>query len=131
MISTVESGHSGAVTMDSPEDEMPPVVYEKILEEFDNDREFLSEIITGFLANVKRQLIVIQEGIEAADADKVKREAHAIKGGAANLMAVELSQAAARIEIMAKDNAFDQGQPLFSKLEKEFERFEKYVITKI
>ena len=131
MISTVESGHSGAGAMDSPEDEVPPVVYEKILEEFDNDRDFLSEIITGFLANVKRQLAVIEEGIHAADGDTVKREAHAIKGGAANLMAVELSQAAARIETMAKDSDFDQGDTLFTRLEKEFERFEKYVITKI
>ena len=108
-----------------------PVVYEKILEEFDNDQDFLSEIIKGFLRNVKRQLIIIAEAIQDRDGEKIRKEAHAIKGGAANLMASDLSNAAAALETHAKSGVLDQSQLLLGSLEKEFVRFENYVITKI
>jgi len=109
----------------------PPVIYEKILEEFDNDQAFLTDIIDGFLKNVRRQLQVISEAIGKKDAEVIRKESHAIKGGAANLTALDLSQAASQIENMAKTGMFDQSDMLYQKLEKEFERFENYVITRI
>ena len=109
----------------------PPVVYEKILEEFDDDQAFLSEIIKGFLKNVKVQLTAIAAAIQKKDGETIRKEAHAIKGGAANLMAIDLSKAASALETLAKSGSLDQSDLLLESLEKEFVRFENYVITKL
>ena len=49
------------------------------------------EVLKGFTNNVRGQIDAIQQAFETRDADRVRREAHSIKGGAANLRADALS----------------------------------------
>lgn len=110
-------------------DEIAPIDYEKALSEFDDDNDFLLEIISGFIQNVTLQLDIIDDAIHTGRPEIVGREAHAIKGGAANLTAFDLSNAASDLEKIGKSGILENSYESYKKLEKEFERLKKYVIT--
>jgi|GEM_PF-5733429 len=103
-----------------------PIHYEKILEEFEGDKEFLIEILEGFLKNVKVQLSTIHQAITVGDSELVMQEAHSIKGGAANIIADRLSKAAFDLELLGKSGELENSIEFFEKLEKEYYRLEKY-----
>ncbi len=65
-------------------------------------------LLEKFLENVRNQLGTIREALDRADEDILRREAHAIKGGAANLAAAELSSAAAELEKTAKSGSLGE-----------------------
>ena len=46
----------------------------------------------------------MREGLNSVDLDTLRRQAHAIKGGAANLCALPISAAAAEVEAAARRN---------------------------
>ena len=85
--STPESG-SGSDPMDYP----------RAVEEFEGDVELLDEVVRGFLENVGRQIPMMEQALNSGDAQVVTEQAHAIKGGAANLLADELARAAGDLE---------------------------------
>ena len=104
-----------------------PMDFEKVVEEFEGDREFLMEVLNGFLENVRAQIETIRQAISDGDADAVRREAHSIKGSAANLTADELSRIAFELENIGKSGALEEGIGCLKRLEKEFYRLEGYV----
>jgi HPt (histidine-containing phosphotransfer) domain-containing protein len=61
------------------------------------------------------------------DADRVRREAHSIKGGAANLRADELSRIAFELVNMGKSGKLEKGIEALKRLEKEFDGLEEMV----
>ncbi|PID38110.1 MAG: hypothetical protein CSA65_08855 [Proteobacteria bacterium] len=90
-------------------DEAPPAPKEKQI--FDakelcarlmNDVELAREIITGFLQDAPRQLEEIKRHLAASDAQAVSRQAHALKGAAANISANALAATALELELNAK-----------------------------
>ncbi len=78
--------------------EAPPMELERAVEEFDGDRELVLEILTGFLAIAKDQVSTMKKALEHQEKDVIKREAHAIKGGAGNLTADRLAGLAHELE---------------------------------
>ncbi len=81
----------------------PPVDMDQALEEFDNDQDFLNEIIEAFLQEAKTQIDKICRAVDDLDFYVIERQSHSIKGGAANLIASELSQAAGDLEMIGKN----------------------------
>jgi PAS domain S-box-containing protein len=79
-------------------DEAPPMELERAVEEFDGDRELVLEILTGFLAIAKDQVSTMKKALEFQEKDVIEKEAHAIKGGAANLTADKLAGLAHELE---------------------------------
>jgi hypothetical protein len=59
--------------------------FERALEEFMGRREVLTELLEAFQKNTRAQIGTIRQAISDGDAEVVMREAHSIKGGAANL----------------------------------------------
>ncbi|HTZ40956.1 MAG TPA: PAS domain S-box protein [Syntrophales bacterium] len=104
-----------------------PIDFAKALEEFEGNREFLTGLLERFLENVRSQLNAIREALDRADAEILRREAHAIKGGAANLTAVELSSAAAELEKAAKTGLLSEAPAGLEKLERAYRRLEEFV----
>ena len=100
---------------------------EKAIEEFEGDRGFLMEVLEGFLDNVRAQIETIRQAISNGDAEVVRKKAHSIKGGAANLTAAELSRIAFELENIGKSGAPEEGIGCLERLEKEFYRLEGYV----
>lgn len=89
------------------------------LEEFDNDREFLGEVLEEFLDTLAGQLTVIKAAIEENRAGTVGNEAHAIKGGAANLRAGRLSRTAHDLEKTGRSGDLSKAPEIFARLEKD------------
>jgi CheY-like chemotaxis protein/HPt (histidine-containing phosphotransfer) domain-containing protein len=103
-----------------------PMDYSRALLEFDNDRTFLRGILDGFMATVKGQITALREAISNGRAEQVKKEAHAIRGGAANLTAETLSGCALELEKLAGTGILDGGAEALDRLENEFMRLEEY-----
>jgi len=80
-----------------------PIDIEKAYHEFDDDQEFFLEVYEGFMSNVQEQIGLLKKALADSDFSTVHKEAHAIKGGAANLAALPLSLAAADLEKSGRD----------------------------
>jgi PAS domain S-box-containing protein len=116
---------------DGPMDEgHAPMNFEKALEEFKGHKDVLMEVLEGFVKNVGVQMEGMRKAIYSEDADTLWREAHAIKGGAANLVADELSRLALELERIGKSGRLKEGMEALGRLEKEFGRLEAYLKEK-
>jgi HPt (histidine-containing phosphotransfer) domain-containing protein len=104
-----------------------PMDFARALEEFDGNREFLTGLLERFLENVRAQLGTIREALDRADSEILRREAHAIKGGAANLAAAELSSAAAELEKTAKSGLLGEAPGVLERLERAYRRLDEFV----
>jgi HPt (histidine-containing phosphotransfer) domain-containing protein len=56
----------------------------------------------------------------------VRSQAHSIKGGAANLTAIDLSKIALNLEEITKTGPIDDSMDMLSRLEQEFLRLETF-----
>ena len=107
--------------------DFPPIDMDQALEEFDNDQEFLREVIFDFLQNLKQQITIMRRAIGANDLKTLKQEAHAIKGGAANLTAGKLTKAARELEQAADPEEGNNLAPLLEKIEREYESLALFI----
>ncbi|MBU3915298.1 Hpt domain-containing protein, partial [bacterium] len=106
--------------------ESAPLDYEKAIEEFEGDESFLTEVLEGFLNNVKDQIKTIEQAMSDGDFELIRKEAHSIKGGAANLTALDLAKSALEIENIGASGTIDAGFDVIETLKKEFFRLESY-----
>ncbi len=102
-----------------------PMDFEGALNEFEGDEPILMKVLKGFIENVRGQIGVIQQALMSQDADRVRREAHSIKGGASNLRANELSRIAFELENIGKSGELERGVTASKRLEKELDGLEK------
>ena len=103
-----------------------PIDFDKAVEEFEGDKEFLMEVIDSFLEKVGTQTETIRQAISNGDSEIVRREAHSIKGGAANLTADELSKVASELENSGKSGMLGESTVILDRLEKEFHRLDTF-----
>lgn len=68
----------------------------------DGDEELLREVAQLFLADYPRALGEIREAIASGDAKRLEREAHGLKGAAANFGAEPVVAAALELELMGR-----------------------------
>lgn len=103
-----------------------PIDLDAALEEFLGDREFLNEVLTGFIANVGGQLRVLRRALDDKDERVVSKEAHSIRGGAANLTAGRLAKLASELEALGGSGTLQGGGGLLDRIELEFNVLKKY-----
>ena len=103
-----------------------PIVIDVVLDEFGN-REVVDKVIEQFMENVARQIDILRDSINEKDYEKVRREAHSIKGGAATLEANPLSLAAKDIEFACKEKNYDKLPELYEKFYSEYERLNDFI----
>ena len=116
----------GAGADDHQSKEVAPMDFPWAIEEFEGDEEFLMEAMENFFENVTSQIGAMRQAISDGDAEVVRREAHSIKGGAANLTANELSRIAFELENIGKSGMLEGGIDALQKLEREFFRLERF-----
>ncbi|MBT3368437.1 MAG: response regulator [Nitrospina sp.] len=104
-----------------------PMDFATAIEEFEGDDEFLLEVLGGFFKNVTSQIGIIRQAVSEENAEVVRREAHSIKGGAANLTANELSAIAFELEKIGSSGALEEAIEVLERLEKAFHCLETYV----
>jgi len=66
------------------------------------DHDLAREVIEAFLGNIDQQVTILNDSAEAGDCPAVARQAHTIKGAAANISGLALRAAALQIEQSAK-----------------------------
>jgi HPt (histidine-containing phosphotransfer) domain-containing protein len=107
-----------------------PLDMEKAIEEFMGDSDVVVRLLGEFICRGDRQMTTIEEALGTDDFEKVRLEAHALKGGAANLTAYSLADSCAGMEAAAEtaaDGNIGQLSPLFSKMQNEFKRLKVFV----
>jgi len=71
---------------------------EVLLHTLAGDEELAREIITAFLADARLQLQALREAASSGSADRLRRQAHALKGASGTVGALALSAEAGRLE---------------------------------
>jgi CheY-like chemotaxis protein len=107
-----------------------PMNFDQAIEEFDNDRDFLMEVLNGFLKNVETQIKTMRQAISEGNSEVIKTEAHSIAGGASNLTAYKLNKIASELENLGRSNMLENGYEVLKKFEKEFEHLKEYTRDK-
>lgn len=107
-----------------------PIDLEKAVSEFMGDRATVQQVLKEFVRRGSQQISTIEQALVAADLEQIRFEAHALRGGAANLTADRLADSCAGMEAAAAAaGTIEPGQlsPLFSVLKYEFKRLAKFV----
>ncbi len=107
-----------------------PMNFDRAVEEFGRDKEFLIKVVDGFLENVRIQIETIQQAIAIGDAEVLSREAHKIRGGAVTLTAMPLAAVAEKLEKLAKSGKLEDAGQLLAAFEEEFERLKQVAFIK-
>ncbi len=108
---------------ESPASEMDaPMQETRALQEFDGDRAFLIDVLQEFLVKLGAQIATMREAIGRGDAEALRREAHVVRGGAANLTAMPLSRVARDLERAAEAGDLADAPAQLDALEHEVHR---------
>jgi len=70
---------------------------------------------------------LLREAIASEDAEVVRREAHKIHGGAANLTAMPLAAAAERLELLGESGDLAEAPEALDKFEERFQELKRFV----
>jgi two-component system, sensor histidine kinase and response regulator len=105
----------------------PPMDWFLALEEFMGKKDLLLQVVTSFIKTAASQIARIEKALKEDDGHTVGKEAHAIKGGAANLCADRLSEIAAELEKIGKSGALEAGFEVSAMLVSEMDRLASYV----
>ena len=108
-------------------EDLSPMNFDAMMNEFNGDKEFLVEILGDFIGEVRVQVANIRKALSQGDAEVVRNESHAIKGGAANMSADNLSRTAYEMERIGRSNELGDGLEIFLSLEESFQLLETYV----
>ncbi len=105
----------------------PPIDIRFELKEFNNDTEFLQKLLDDFFEQMEKRISNMEKAVLANDYKIIKTEAHAIKGGAANLSASALSETALDIELFSKAEDMEKSTAGIKKIKNEFTKLKNYV----
>jgi PAS domain S-box-containing protein len=100
---------------------------ESALQRFDGDEDFFKEMLQEFLSYVPKQLEKLAEAIKRDDAKVVEREAHSLKGAAANLDAKPMADLALQLELLGRTGDLAGAGEIVCNLRTAFEHLEKYI----
>ncbi|MBN2516953.1 MAG: Hpt domain-containing protein [Deltaproteobacteria bacterium] len=104
-----------------------PMDFDRALDEFEGDKEFLMVIIDGFLEHAGNQIDSIRRALFDGDSEVVMGEAHSMRGSAAALMADKVFGIAYELETIGESGLLERGGDVLTTLEKEFHRLKGYV----
>jgi two-component system, sensor histidine kinase and response regulator len=88
------------------------------------DLELAKAVVEGFIDDIPRQIAALKEFLEAEDQQAARRQAHTIKGAAANVGGERLREAAFRMEKAIASGDLAAAEPLVSQIEEAFLRLE-------
>ncbi|MBN1847588.1 MAG: response regulator [Deltaproteobacteria bacterium] len=96
----------------------------ELLGRVNGDEELCNELLELFVDDFPVQMATLKRAMERKDMDLVSKQAHTIKGAAANIGATALREAAFRIETAGKGQDPGRVRIATEMLDKEFEKFE-------
>ncbi len=96
---------------------------EKALAATDSDKDLMEELIDMFLEQSDQSLERIQQAIRDESADQLRYAAHTLKGAGSSVGAMTVSESAAALEEMGRDNNLDAACTVFEELKIEMRAF--------
>lgn len=100
---------------------------EALLKRIGGNEALCDELVSIFIERAPAQIERLRDFLNQRDADRVKIEAHSLKGMAVNLSAVRFSGIAAEIETTAGKGDLSGAPNLVRQLESAFQDFKVYV----
>lgn len=88
------------------------------LSRIDGDESFLEELIELFLVDSPRLLLAVREAVAAADASRLMRAAHSLKGSIANFESPSAYEAALRLEQIGASGHLESAEQALINLER-------------
>jgi len=99
-----------------------PIDEDALLDLVDGDRDFLGSLVETFRTDCAAYLDAIRAAVDAGDAEALRREAHGLKGAAANMQAEAVRAAAHRLEELGRAEGLDQASQALQRLEAAVDR---------
>ena len=110
-------------TSQSDQDQdVAPIDLEHCIKMFNGQRDVVLELVGDLLRLFDEQKKTIKVALADNDPEKLRRESHSIKGGAAVLSAGPLLEAAKVLEEIGRSGDLSGGEEAFSRLEEEAAR---------
>jgi len=119
--------NSNSNVLGNSEPDDAPFDFEEAVREFGGNRELVSSVIEKFLDKAEEQIQILKEALEKQDNETIRKEAHKIRGGAANLTAMSLSVVAEKLEGLAQTGTLDEIAEQLILIEKEFDKLKQFV----
>lgn len=91
---------------------------QKIAEELEFDLEDVKMLISVFLESANELMLNLKEAITNNNFESIHQNAHAIKGSAANLTLVDISNTAKEMELASREKSTINYMEYYKKLEK-------------
>jgi two-component system sensor histidine kinase/response regulator len=107
-----------------PSPELPQDILNKdaLLARVEGDVPLVGEMAATFLGECPKYLSDIRQAVANCDSRALQSTAHTLKGSVANFTAHRATQAALRLEMMARDGDLTKSEPALLELEDEIER---------
>jgi two-component system, sensor histidine kinase and response regulator len=86
-----------------------------------HDEAILRTLVETFLEDFPGRMVLLRNSVDRCDAQAAANQAHAVKGAAANMGGMALSEAAARMEQAGKAGRTQELAGLLQQLERQFE----------
>jgi len=117
------SGREEIVEQESGKQSGTVFDFSKAVDAFMGREDVVRSVTSSFLEKLTDQLSQIPAALDSGDLERVRQEAHSIKGGAWNLEARPLGDAANKLEDTSKAGDRDAAGTAFRKLQEEYEKF--------
>ena len=119
-----ETAHESEIVNESlPKDD----IFDKnsFLDRLLGDEDLAKEIIKGFIEDSLRQIGILKEAFDNRNPHVIHRQAHSLKGAAANISATALKELSNQIEIAGETGDLIKAASLIPKLDEQFEVLKK------
>jgi TMAO reductase system sensor TorS len=95
------------------------------------DSDLLRRVIEAYLKEATRLLQILQEAVEKADRETLRKAAHSLKSSSANVGAQKLSSLCKELEAMGQEKSMQKAASLLSKVVMEYETVQKTLNNEI
>lgn len=102
---------------------------DSFLAEMDGDINDVKMIVSQFVTSIKDQIPLIEEYISVNNYSSITMEAHSIKGGARNIMAIDLELKAEALEFSSRAKEIETIKINFAKLKDSFEKLQDFALA--
>jgi two-component system sensor histidine kinase/response regulator len=107
---------------------VPIVEMETVLKDrFDGDTDFFAEMLREFLEYAPGQLENLDQAVIKTDSKTVEREAHSLKGAAANLGAKPIAELSLDLELAGRTGKLSGASAIVESLKVELKRMQEFV----
>jgi len=100
-----------------------------LLDRLEGDKELFKEIVGMFLGDAPLQMEKIKQSLQEGNSAQIESQAHGLKGAAMNIGGNGLQAVAFEMEVSGKNGDLDKARPLMDKLDEEFARLKKALMS--